>query len=210
MLPLPKTCYMNMEKKVSVLHFDKPHKDMDGEYYMKGGLCWPIPVRFGADHGASGFILMAGQNIETKKIYIFKQTSFLSIENIFDSQGKMEIEGLSGFFNKCWSEYFGKNFYYHQDESTHKMFLLKALRSKIILPKPAFIEIEWENSANMEALIWRLGNTGILKFEKDSELHKALNLFEIQTDHRDTLPAVYALKCLLCGLECYPWRKRKK
>ena len=206
----PKLCKMNPDRKTSSLIFDKQYENMNGEYYLRGGTCWPIPIRIGADHGASGFILMAGRNVVTNKIFVFEQKLFLTVDHILDSTGGIEIEGLSHWFNTLWANYFASSFYYHQDESTHKTFLLQVLRSKMIMPKPSFVETAWQGDANMDALIWRLGNTGMLKFEKDSELHDALHLFEIQSNHKDTIPAIHALKCALVGLERYPWKVRHK
>lgn len=198
----------NTEQKISELTFGTKSNPMNGSYYLRGGICFPVPVRLGADKGAGGFVLICGCNVTTKKIYVFEDRSFLTIDHIVGQDGSVEFEGLSGWLNECWSYYFARDFYWHQDDQTKKTYMLDILRSTMIKPRPRFLHIDWTDDNQIEHLIWRLGNTGVMKFKADSELHESLRLLEVQTDNRQIIPGVHALKCALAGLMRHPYRKR--
>lgn len=196
------------EQKTSVLTFGDNKNPLNGEYYLRGGICFPVPVRLGADQGASGFVLLCGYNVQTKKIYVFEESSFLTIDHIVASDGSIELVGISGWFNECWSHYFGRDFYWHQDPETKKTYTLDILRSAMIKPRPRFLHVDWNDDQQIEHVIWRLGNTGMMKFKADGQLHDALRLLEVQTDRTQVIPGVHALKCALAGLLRYPYRRK--
>lgn len=196
------------EYKVAKLFFGDNQNPLNGDYFMRGGICFPVPVRIAAECGAQGFALMAGYNVDTHKIYCFEEATFLSIDHIVGDHGQVEVEGLSQWFGDCWQYYFANHFYWHQEPETRKMYGLEIARSPMINPKPMLVHIDWTNSDNIEHTIWRMGNTGIFKFKVDGLLHAALRLMEVQTDRNQIIPGVQALKCVLAGLMRYPYKKK--
>ena len=79
----------NIRRGTSTLEFED-HKH-DGEYYIRGGICWP--------EGADGFTILAGQNVDNKNVLIFRQFSFLTVDNVLRPDRSIEYEGLSSFIN---------------------------------------------------------------------------------------------------------------
>jgi len=198
------------EQKTSHLFFGNKEHPLNGEYYMRGGICFPVPVRIGADNGANGFALMCGMNVDTKKVYVFEETAFLTIDHIVGTGGDVEMEGLCGWLNECWSYYFAKQFYWHQDPETKKTYMLDILRSAMIKPHPVLVHIDWNDDHQIEHVLWRLGNTGVMKLRADGQLHDCLRLLEVQTENAQIIPGVHALKCALAGLLRYPYRKKRE
>ncbi len=196
------------DRKTVQLVFGRQDHPLNGEYHMRGGICFPVPVRFGADLGAAGFVLLAGQNVETGVIYVFEERPFLTIDHVIGVEDKIEFEGCCQWFNECWSYYYGRDYYWHQDPETRKTYLLELVRSKMVEPRPHLLEIDWRDDYGIEHLIWRMGNTGKLKFKADGELHDALRLLEVQSDRSMLIPGVHALKCCLAGFTRYPHRKK--
>ena len=175
------------------LYFDN---QVHAEYMMRGGVCWP--------EGEDGFAILAGQDVNNKKIHVFKQSSFLTVDNILRADRSIEYYGLSSFFNQSWSGYFGRDFFWNQDEEIHKRFRLQVGRSPMIEPKPQFIPAPYADERDANHLIFEYKALGKLKFDKDSELHRQLE--RLKHDEKAKLPAVHALRCLLAGYERYPFR----
>ncbi len=89
----------DLNRKTSILYF--PNGD-SAEFYMRGGICWPITYECRGKMENNGFALMAGQDIKTQNIYVFEEISFVTIENILNqATGQIEFHGLSYWLIRC-------------------------------------------------------------------------------------------------------------
>ena len=141
----PLKVHLDGDGKLSILEFSDREV---GRYYMRGGICWP---RFeGRDVGMVGCAVMCGQDVDSGIIRVFEQCEFAVIDHIVTPEGLIEIEGLAPWFNMCWSRYMARKFYYSSSHTeTHRKYLLEVLRSKMIEPKPEFIEVFFGDSDDM-------------------------------------------------------------
>jgi hypothetical protein len=191
----PRKNHFNLKRETTTLFFEDD--EFNGEFYIRGGVFWP--------EEDLGFAIVGGQNIENKKIYIFEQASFMTIDNVLNDNQLIEYHGLYSFFNRCWHKYFCNKYFWSQSENTHKRFLLETIRSQMLEPKPYFIPIEYSENNDGGHLIRREQAMGRLAFEDGSELHNQLEMMTKDEDAK--LPAVKALKNLLAGYERYPFRR---
>lgn len=191
-------------RKTSWLFFDDAEPM---EVYVKGGICFPEKYKTSEGIKTNGYAVLGCQDIKTQKVYIFEQMSWVTIDDILeDESNQIKWEGLSHWFNKCWTEYFGSNFYFCQEDELTKRYRIQISRSPMINPKPVMIETIAEKRENIIGNIWHWVMTERVRMQ-ESELHAHL----IMTKEDDTqfFPAVHALGCCLMAFERSPWREPK-
>ena len=67
MITSPTQSTLQVGRKTTVLQFNDSDDDpMSGEYYLRGGICWPVVPRTGAGGIAIGHAVMVGFNLQTK------------------------------------------------------------------------------------------------------------------------------------------------
>jgi hypothetical protein len=191
----PRKAHFNQRRRTSTLYFEK--FDDFGEFYMRGAVYWPTTE--------SGFALLAGQKIETKRVHVFEQMEFETIDNIVGKDRTIEYHGLAPWFNRCWSKYFASIFLWSQHEELHRRFRLQVIRSEAVKPKPVFIEARLSDEDDARYLVFDYARTGRIVLERESELAKQLEL--ARHNEKVELPAVRALGRLLAGLERHPFSR---
>ncbi len=195
--PIKARANLNRETSELMFPFDEEKEErFKGEFYLKGGVCWPSID--------SGFILLAGQDIATRKIHIFEQREFITIQNRIDSNGRIEFEGIAQWLNTCWSKYFATRFYWSQDSELGKPFCLEIYRSENIAPQPPLIEIPLPTGCD-NGLILDCLRFKRLVFEDASKLHQALQV--LRTDPKADLSPLKALTCCLGAYSKYPFTR---
>lgn len=196
------------DRKTVILRFGSDTDVRNGEYYCRGGICWPVAVRTSDGKSAVGNVVLVGFNIHTKLYTVFEDTEFVCVDPIVEG-GKLTFAGVASWFNTCWAKYFCRYWYYHQEEITHRMFLMQVLRSQMIEPKPAFIEIPWQDESAVAPVVFRLVATKRLKLaspvilDQGRQYQTTLGASELAL-----YPAIYALTCALVAMERWPWRER--
>ena len=166
------------------------------ECYVRGAVCWP-------EKDQLGFALLGCQDIKTKKIRIYEQTNFLTIENILNEDQQFESYGLLNFFNKGWARYYAEKYFWNQSKNLHKMFRTEVSRSWEVKPKPIFVRID-----SADGGIYLIENhltSKKLTFDEGSELHNQLKL--LRTSEGVVSPAARALGTLLEGYARWPFRR---
>jgi len=181
--------------------------DKQGEFYLHGGLCWPVSV--GDIENQYGCIILGGLNTETGVASIFEQFCFEGIESAFDQdEGRIKSDGLASFLGLVHGAYGNKRYYVNQEESVHRMYLLQALRSRQIDPKPVLVPIEWKSDEEAMSAMnhWRV--TGNLAIASNTPIEDAFRRFRAApgTPLRQ-IPELHALACFLVGLTLRPWRR---
>lgn len=186
------------------------------EYYIRGGICWPMSYKEGGEIKSSGFIILGGVNCATGKIVIFEQTNFVTV-NPFVRDNIIENNGVIRWFNDNWNKYFSNTYYWNQSKELNKKFRADIRRSEMIQPKPMFKRVSWGNDEDALHRLWvhiksgknntyfgkkvdDNGNPTVL-YQKISDLHKG---------EKDIHPAIRALMCLIIGFDSFPWIKPKE
>ena len=114
----------NKRRRTSTLHYDEDEVLETGEYYIRGGVCWPIRKGVGAQERYEGFIVLGLQHVESGVIYVVEESPFVCIDHVVDSTGRIEFEGISTWLNRIWSKYYANTFCYWQSEDVHRRHLL--------------------------------------------------------------------------------------
>lgn len=189
-------------RRTSMLFFDD-HESM--EVYMRGGVCWPIRYEYKGQIAVNGYVLMAGQDVVTGIVYVFEQMEWVTIDNILVDGNVLRYPGLSHWFNHAWNQYFAQAYFWQQDDELARRHRLQVLRSKMVDPKPRFIEVPYSDTSDVISCIWARLAAKTLKRERDTVLNEQLEA--VKAGDKQVLPAVHALGCCLLGLERFPWRK---
>jgi hypothetical protein len=194
--------HYDTHRRTSILYFDE-HDCM--EFYMRGGVCWPIRYEHKGQIDMNGYILMAGQDVKTGRVYVFEQMEWVTVDNIVGENNVLRYPGLSSWFNKVWQGYFADTFYWQQEDELARRFKLQILRSDMIEPKPRFVEVPYSDTSDIVNSIWKMVKLEMLKQEGGTVLEEQLKA--VKAGDKQVLPAVHALGCCLLGFERFPWRK---
>ena len=92
----PREAFFDQNRETSTLFF-RDHDD-SAEFFLRGGVYWPS-----AD--SNGFVVLAGQEVLTNKIWVFREAEFQTVEDI-TQDGQIRLHGVNHFFNRSWSKYF--------------------------------------------------------------------------------------------------------
>jgi hypothetical protein len=171
--------------------------DDSAEFFLRGGIYWP-----NAD--SNGFVVLAGQEVQTNKIWIFEEAEFQTVEDIIQ-EGQIRYHGVSHFFNKAWSRYFCRLFFYAQSDATHKRFSLQVYRSQTIKPTPGFLEISLADKDEARHIVFEQIRTGRLVLDQESEVARQLESARLDGD--TLFPGVEALGRALAGLAKFPFNR---
>lgn len=193
---------MHLARRTSVLRFAPgPGAPPDGEYTLRGGVCWPIVVD-PADGRMVGFALVAARSVRDGVTYVLAQTEFVCVDHVQDASGRILFAGLSTWLNDGWNSWFCDTYCWHQPWETNRRYLRQVLDSPMIAPKPHFVELDWDDDEDARAAIYEAEAQGRLAYEAQSPLHLALLDYGVALPaDRDRFPAVQALTCALFGLE---------
>jgi len=216
-IPAPWRAIPNAERNCVSLYFKDenpcfPH-DRAVDFYIRGAVCWPATVGSGIDTATEGYILVAGQELSSKRIYVFEQLPFICIDSITAPEtGRILYEGISQRLVMWWSRYYVDTFYWHDHLDTHNRYLRQLIQSDFLNPKPWFVEVIWHDEAQAQAALWdvitkeqfvhwagEMPDKGVME-----PLYSALLLLR---DQGKVLPATKAAMVLAMGYEKFPWRK---
>jgi hypothetical protein len=184
------------------LYFDNDQAD----FYARGGICWPMA--WGYDHKINGHVLIAGQDIDTGEITIFREQEFVSVSNIIEN-GKIIFAGLESFFISGWSDFYLRDFFWHGNQITTKKWRLGTIRNNMIDPKPFFLNVDWAGDDQAALMMWhelKTENINMKPIGEKSILVRDIN--SIQKNDPNPPPSVHALMALIAGYNRYPWRQR--
>jgi hypothetical protein len=212
MIDKPVTAVPNEDRSIK-LYFDFDDDQVlypEGDFDIRGGICWPVTFKKDGQVDSQGYILLAGMNLNNGVITIFEQQSFLVVEPIINQENmQIDYPGISNFINNAHSNYFCRKFYWHQNFELTKKWRLDVLRSRAIEPKPVLTEVPWGDDRDADHLIWTLVKMKKLRHDLKADLASQLEDVKLKPKGiRDILPAVRALQCALMGFQRYPLRRR--
>lgn len=199
-----RTRTMRLKDRASVLRFrvsDDSNTPPDGAYQCRGGICWPIAVdKVGSVR--RGFAVMLGLHLDTRRLYLLGQSSFVTVDHVQDDQGRIEFEGLAPWFVDCWARWFADSYGWRQPWETTRRYLSQVLRSQMIQPKPHFIELDWDDDADAVGAVVEADVSGRLVYPAGSEFHKAwIAWAEAEPDERKRMPEVHAVACAVAAMQ---------
>lgn len=199
----PVKAFPQPDRRSVVYEFPKNSSMPDGEYYVRGGVCWPIEqITVRGDRIAEGFVLLCGHDVRTWITYVMASERFRCIDHVVQDS-RIKFQGIAPWFNAAWTTYYATHFYYRGDVSAHLTYLKQVRESQLISPKPHFIEVEWKNDSIPMAQLWQHLQTERLKYAAGGEIG-----YEVQKQKQDIVPAgVLALMACIRGYEQYPWRR---
>jgi len=181
----------------------------DGEYYVRGGICWPTNVELRV---VTGFAVVAGLHLASGTVYVLDERPFVVIDHVLGGDGLIAHHGCASWLTRAWAKYRADVFYWHQDILTAKRYRLQVIRSANVVPQPQFAEVAWDDDDAARLVVLELEATGRLRYRRESELHN--DILACGADPEGEHPAMHALTCLCAGLDRYPcrtqsdWRER--
>jgi hypothetical protein len=216
--PIPKPFRVTLtDSKCVSLYFEHPNRyfphDRGVDFYVRGAVCWPATVGNGNDKATEGFLLVAGQDLSTKRVYIFEQRSFVCIDSIINPDtGMIQYEGITQKLTLWHARYRVDTFYWHDHTDTHKRYLIQLLRSDMLTPKPCFVEVVWYEESQATNALWELITKNRLMHWAGEAPGKGLtqplySALLLWRDQGTVLPATKAAMVLAMGYERFPWRK---
>lgn len=209
----PRTAILNDDQSVT-LYFDFDDEELrypQGEFDIRGGICWPVTFRKDGYVDSQGYILVAGKNLRTGVVTIFEQQQFLVVEPIINPETQViDYPGISNFINNAFSNYYCRKYYWHQNFEFSKKWRLDVLRSPAIEPKPQLVEVPWGEDSDAEHLIWAIIKQRLLRHDTNAELYNQLQHIKQDDKKSQILPAVRALQCVLMGMERFPLRRKNQ
>lgn len=205
----PVACIINDQRKTSTLVFANRQQ---GEYYMRGGICFPLTDVQGDHCKTMGYAVLCGLQVDTGLVRVFEHRPFDSTEHRMDESGHLLAEGIISWINRNWSIYGARSYYWHEDGVMTETYQHRIRRSKNAMPKPWFVEVLWPGSGSPEHVIWHRESDGSLAIPRSLREAVEAEQAEISRDSRKNVlnPPKHALICALVGLEQNPWRPRRQ
>lgn len=196
--PVPYESFFDASRNVVRLYFEDNEIIDSGEYFVRGGICWPVVT----ETGISGHISICGRNVETGITYVFDDRSFVSADNILESNGDGILHrGILTWLRVKWAKYCGIKYYWNQAESTNRKYMLAVSRS-FIEPKPEFVRVTWQDSHQALFSVMYADTTGMLRYSRESRVLADMEIMNGDSEYPvEKLPALYSLMCCMYGFE---------
>ncbi|MHA2065137.1 MAG: hypothetical protein ACXABY_12240 [Candidatus Thorarchaeota archaeon] len=206
----PKKAKWDQESHLTRLTFPGREEAEPDKYYVVGAIEWAIGLN-------PGYAILSCQNIRTEVLWIFEEFPFWTVRTSGMDQPLWE------FFKVAWKKYLCRYFYYSNPKD-HARYLRQVIKEPLIRSSPVFIEADYVTSAHerLDNLILEYQRLEKIKIARDAGNRKIIgNIFDqlsIQKQGRvqltggkrqneDDLPAIKALRCLLAGIEKFPYQK---
>lgn len=139
-------------RKVSAVHnfiFDQGHKDHsmpapDGLYLPLAGICFPGYV---PDEGLAGYVTLAGFHLQTRKLWIWGERKFLTIEPGLaqDDYPADTPPPAKGFLATCMKFFQIRHMFYHETEQVLQKHIPAIHRSFPKPPRPPLSNFRWSD-----------------------------------------------------------------
>ena len=214
-IPRPWRIMLDKERNCTTFFFQENSmfpSDRGVDFMVRGAVCWPATVGRGVDTATEGFVIVAGQELSTKRIVIFEQRPFVCIDHIISTETRRILyEGIAHAMSVWFSRYFVDTYYWHDHMDTHNRYLIQMVRSDMLQPKPWFAEVIWHDDSQAKHAVWELVTHNRLVHwageapdkGRMEPLYDALLRFR---DNEEILPATKAMMTLAIGYERFPWR----
>lgn len=203
MIPVPVRAAANLEQHTVFLEFAPESREWNGEYYMRGGICWPMPCLRPQGLVLEGCALMAGFKLASGVLTVFEEHPFSIIDNDVATDGRILHEGLAPWFNQIWTRYYADSYFIREATDRHRQYMLQVGRSDAVAPKPRFVEAHWKDDSDAMASIMARMQRDRLWLSAGGPLSTEGADLNVGKD----MPSVRALMALCRGLEEMPYRR---
>lgn len=201
----PRATRYNVARETVTLLFDEDASAKAGEFVVRGGICWPVPM----GDIIRGAVLVGAKDIETGKLIIFGERLFSTVDTVIS--GRASYPGCASFFAKARSLFYPSRYYYAQSDHTHKNWLRQVRLSPLAQPCPSFADVHWDNTADAEAIVSDLLARDLLVYQDGGPVHQAMNEYRAKPAAAGTLPPAYhALAAMCLGFQRSQWRGADK
>lgn len=202
--PQPIAAKYDRLTKLTTLYFDTVDGKKSHDYYMMGAVSWPEGMM-------DGFALLAGEDQTDKRVLIFREFAFRTIDHWILPDHSFKQHGFLAFLADAWKDFQCRSFFWYQDEEIHRRYSLECYQCDRVSPKPEFIRVLYSGQEIGDNVIDEVGrlqrlplNTTIGADGKpNSKLYEGLVQYRTMRDADPTKPfmneAVHALRCLLGG-----------
>jgi hypothetical protein len=207
MIPKPINSYRAKNGAIGLVFDEKecPNKINDGLYFVRGSICWPIQDPITAK--SRGYALVAGQRLTSKTIIVFECTPFTHIANVLEDNVLTQA-GLVNWLRAVYQKYWCDSFFWSGNRGTHMKYHLDVVRCKELVPQPWLIEAHIPREEDSINLLFNLKSKDQLIVDDESELVKALELWD-QNGRKDEIAAVKSLLTLVWGYGLYPFMPKQ-
>lgn len=197
----PKQRHYNAKKGTTTLYFDD---DKFSEYRMRGGVLFPEMYDNRGQLEIRGHILMAAQEEHSKRVYVYEDITFYTVEPHIDGSGKIEFQGIAEWLNNCWMKYYAHKYYWFQNSEIARKYRLQIARSRLIGIKPVFIEVDMRDVQIALSTVYQYIKERKIYWPKGAIFTQEL----VSVDKNDKVlpPSIHALAVMLAGIEKSPYR----
>jgi len=194
--------FFEQAKRVPVIH------------YVIGAISWPMG-RY------PGYMIVVAQNRKAwqRPYVVYCEYPFWTVES-YDGD-----PGLWWHLKESWLKYFCNRYYYIGEQKVHQRYRTQIQRSKLINPKPVFIESPYIKRDKLDAdnlILEYLGSPAKLRIDGTREfsekeqkkynniggpLHKQMESVisgSVREDD-DSLPGIQALRAVIMAVERHPY-----
>jgi hypothetical protein len=173
-----------------------------GEYYVRGGVCWPRKTAGGEILGCA---IICAREMRSGRIFVLAEHEFATVAPVCRPDGGIEdYPYLTQFLTDAWASFFCEAFYRHEDPGVHHLYLMQTLTSPMVEPKPGFPQANWADELTSMSMIHALDESGQLKYLEDGPVHTALRLYEADEKGETFEPPLLALMSAVCGITRRP------
>jgi hypothetical protein len=198
---IPAQAIRDTERKTTRMWFHAGGKVPDGEYDIRGGLCWPVATPEG---GITGFAVILGRHLGAGCYYWLDETPFLCVDHVLD-EGRVAYQGIAPWFSAVGVRYFIGQWYYNGDRELAWRYMTSVKKSVHVIPKPTIAEVEWVKQDYPVGVFRELKETGRLAVPGDSAVVRDDVMWAASAVGSPLPPSLVALCAVLVGMEAWRW-----
>jgi hypothetical protein len=177
------------------------------EFYLRGGICFPIPVAPGQ---SAGFAVLLGLNVVTRKIYVLEQSPWVCVDPMpLRERFSGGLETLSSCMNTVWARWYSRTWDHIQSESLADQYAKQLRVSPMIAARPQFFPVRFDTIQEANGILLAASASERLAVEPGSPCHRAMTWIQ-STPGSSCMdsPETVALVSALAGIEQRPWGRQ--
>lgn len=183
-------------------------RTLNGEYRIRGGICWPYDTGVGQD-SYHGFAVVVGERIISdvaSERIVFSECQFSAAETVFDETTGRVYPGLLMWLSDCWARYCCGRYYWSQDEYTFTVWLRRMREIDHVGRRYLWTEVDVPDGNSAQQVVAEHEAAGRLKVRAGGLFARSWNEHKATPWGARAMPAVMAVACALAGMDRSPWR----
>jgi len=212
-IPKPKTFKVDKRDRNRTTLFFEGRQSQT--FYMRGAIAWPEEKRLMTQRDFHrGFCLIAGMNLEDKRVWLFEELDFLTVDHYQHPETKEWEFGLLHFLSTVGRAKYNCSHYWIQQIASIMSYFRRQFNESCPM-----VENHWyslHNVGRSKIDVSEVGNFLVedylerdrLRGDMNSELFSQLESEKF--DAESYTSAGWCLKVLLSGFEKFPYRENRK